>query len=101
MGVTFQLLGSVFISQLSRRLDSPRERGRSHPLSGGRHCSPVAIKPLGLRGGRSLESHALAWERVELLGFILRIEESNNCNITYFFIIFGMNSSVCWNVRLS
>ena len=44
----------------------------------------VAVKPLGLRGGRSLESPALAWEHVELLEFILRIEESNNGNIIYF-----------------
>ena len=84
MGVTFQLLGSVFISQLSRQLDSPRERGRSYPLSGGRHCSLVAVKPLGFRGNQSLESPTLAWEHLELLEFILRIEESNNGNIIYF-----------------
>ena len=53
--MSFQLVGSAFISQLSGgRLNFTAEV-RDHPLSGGRHCCSGGRWPLGLRGGRSLE----------------------------------------------
>ena len=100
MGVTHFFFGIVFIPNFPGGLSLGKGGGRegSHPLSGGRHCSPMAVKPLGLRAGwwpfdRWVSGQTGVWNPNSSVGVV------NEVWILY--CMFGMNSLSCCDIRMS